>query len=85
MITTEAESTFLHPSFSPLNLMSLEANEPDEKPENLPVVPTELWTRVRVTLLVRHPAFTFLSTMGTTIENEGLENVLGEESDAVRR
>ncbi|KAF2621996.1 hypothetical protein BU25DRAFT_481306 [Macroventuria anomochaeta] len=85
MVTAEVESTFLHPSFSPLNITSLEANETDEKPENPTVVPAELWTRVRLTLLIRHPALTFPSALRTAVDNEGLEKVLREESKVVMR
>jgi hypothetical protein len=52
---------------------------------NPTAVPDEFWGRVRVTLLVRHPALVFASALRTAVDNEGVDVVLGDEGEAVMR
>lgn len=88
MVKSEIESAFLHSS-SKANTKDPPSPPPaqgfQEKPENPTAVPDAFWKNVQVTLLIHHPALTFPSTLRTAIDNEGLETVLGEESESVMR
>lgn len=79
MISPPAESTFIYSSFSE----NYSAHE--QLPENPTVVPDEVWTKVRATFLIRHPALVFPSAMRTAIDNEGLDTVLQASSETVQR
>ncbi|KAF3035332.1 hypothetical protein E8E12_006028 [Didymella heteroderae] len=56
-----------------------------EAPRNPTAVPDAFWPRVRTTLLIRHPALTFPSTLRAALANEGLDTVVGRESERVMR
>lgn len=80
-VAPAAESSFLHPS----------GPSPDTKPShnsspaNPTAIPDELWSRVRASFIIRHPALTFPSALRTAIDNEGLETVLSPESETTMR
>lgn len=85
MISPKVETAFLHPrsetvataSRPPSHDLALDVFS------NPTAVPSKFWTRVRTTLLVRHPALTFPSALRTAIDNEGLEAVLKEENEYI--
>ncbi|KAJ4405853.1 hypothetical protein N0V91_004962 [Didymella pomorum] len=79
MLKPSVESAFLHPDSATTTVPN--NVEWSHTPENPTIVPDAFWPRVRATFLVRHPALTFPSTLRTALSNEGLEAVLGEESE----
>lgn len=83
MIKPEIESFFLHTAIPAP--MYPDPGDKIERPANPTVIPDELWRRVRVTFLIRHPALTFPSALRTAIDNEGLEAVLSHKSEVVMR
>jgi hypothetical protein len=80
MINPSVESDFLHPSH-PFELgVEHEVRNPTAIPDDF-----LLSGRVRPTFLIRHPGLTFPSLLRTSIDNEGLDEVLKEDSAMVMR
>ena len=79
------ESAFLHaPNVS--TYQTLEAHSTaTQQTSNPTAVPDAFWTKLRVTLLIRHPALTFPSCLRTSIDNEGIAAVLSKESEVVQK
>jgi hypothetical protein len=80
MINPSVESDFLYPSH-PFELgVEQDVRNPTAIPDDF-----LLSGRVRPTFLIRHPALTFPSLLRTSIDNEGLDEVLNEDSAMVMR
>ncbi|KAF3036771.1 hypothetical protein E8E11_006062 [Didymella keratinophila] len=83
MLKPSTESAFLHPESATTTRVNSNQFPAGDTPQNPTSVPDAFWPRVRSTFLIRHPALTFPSTLRTALSNEGLETVLGEESEKV--
>lgn len=84
MLRPSVESAFLHPdSVSATTSKDTKQAPIAESTQNPTTILDAFWLRLQATFLIRRPALTFPSTLRTAISNEGIETVLGEESEKV--